>query len=148
MPDTGHAWACGQSGVIIASTDGGVNWSPQFSGTQAALLKIWFVNERQGWAVGNSGVILHTNDGGRSGLEESTSSDYVPLHTFCVQPNPIVSVASVPGHSSERFALYDISGRKVGVYKGDRIGWDVSPGVYFLRPQEGKANPVRVVKVR
>ena len=148
MPDTGHAWACGEGGTIIASSDGGMTWSAQTSGSQLMLWKIWFVNERQGWAVGDSGVILHTNDGGRSGLEESTSSDHVPLHTFCVQPNPFVAVASVPGHSTDRFALFDVSGRRVGTYRGDRIGEGLAPGVYFIRADKGDRKPIRIVKVR
>jgi len=65
-----------------------------------------------------------------------------------VSPNPFTSFATIPGHSTERFALYDVSGRRVGTYKGDRIGADVPQGVYFLRAESGKGKPVRVVKVR
>jgi photosystem II stability/assembly factor-like uncharacterized protein len=151
MPDTDYAWACGERGAIIASSDGGRNWNAQTSGSQLTLWKIWFVNERQGWAVGDSGVILHTDDGGRSGVWQDFQGCFQPLTSnlsFSVVPNPFSSFATLPGHEAERFSLYDISGRKVGVYRGDRIGWDVSPGVYFLRPQKGKVNPVRVVKVR
>ena len=41
-----------------------------------------------------------------------------------------------------------MTGRRVGVYRGDRIGEGLVPGVYFIRALEGKAGPVRVVKVR
>jgi hypothetical protein len=68
--------------------------------------------------------------------------------SFSVVPNPFTSFAAVPGHEAERFSLYDVSGRKKGVFRGDRIGSGLSAGVYFLRPQEGNAKPVRVVKVR
>jgi len=63
-------------------------------------------------------------------------------------PNPFVSFASVPGHEKEWFGLYDVSGRLVGTYRGDKIGWDAAPGVYFLRSVDGEAGLVRVVKVR
>jgi hypothetical protein len=63
-------------------------------------------------------------------------------------PNPFVSYATLPGHEADRFALYDISGRRVGVYKGDRIGEGLRAGVYFVRAESGKGKPVRVVKVR
>jgi photosystem II stability/assembly factor-like uncharacterized protein len=151
MPDTGHAWACGTGGTIIASSDGGINWVAQVTGTSVMLKKIWFINERQGWAVGDSGVILHTEDGGRSGVWQDFQGCFQPLTSnlsFSVVPNPFTSFATLPGHEAERFNLYDISGRKVGTYRGDRIGFGLSAGVYFLRPQEGNAKPVRVVKVR
>ena len=63
-------------------------------------------------------------------------------------PNPFTSFATVPGHSSERFTLYDISGRRVGIFKGDRIGLGLSAGVYFLRPSDMNAKPIRIVKLR
>jgi len=57
-------------------------------------------------------------------------------------------IAILLGHEAERFSLYDISGRKVGTYRGDRVGEGLAPGVYFLR-QEGKnAEPLRIVKIR
>jgi photosystem II stability/assembly factor-like uncharacterized protein len=155
MPDPQHAWACGGGGTIIASTDGGMNWTAQVSGTRSQLRKIWFVDDRQGWAVGDSGVILHTEDGGRSGVWEDSNGRFQPLTSnlyLSVVPNPFVSFTSVPDHSSDRFALYDISGRKVGVYKGNKVGWDVSPGIYFLRPDTRSSLPdsrvLRIVKLR
>jgi len=64
-------------------------------------------------------------------------------------PNPFVSFARVPGHEAERFALYDVSGRQVGTYKGDRIGEGLAPGVYFLKGMgNAGAAPVRILKVR
>jgi hypothetical protein len=45
-------------------------------------------------------------------------------------------------------ALYDISGRRVGVYRGERIGEGLRAGVYFLRLEGGGAKPVRIVKVK
>jgi hypothetical protein len=67
---------------------------------------------------------------------------------FTVTPNPFTSFTRVSGHSSDRFVLYDVSGRRVGTYRGDRIGEGLRAGVYFIRA-EGKGNkPLRVVKVR
>jgi len=63
-------------------------------------------------------------------------------------PNPFVSFARVPGHEKEQFALYDITGRKMGTYTGERIGADAPSGVYFLMPVIGDVKPVRVVKIK
>jgi photosystem II stability/assembly factor-like uncharacterized protein len=148
MPDTSYTWACGERGTIIASTDGGRNWNAQTSGTQLMLWKIWFVNERQGWAVGDSGVILHTDDGGRSGVWEEPSRLIPYASRLTVLPNPFVSFATLPGHEAERFSLYDVSGRKVGTNRGDRVGEGLAPGVYFLRSSDNQGKPLRIVKVR
>jgi len=43
---------------------------------------------------------------------------------------------------------YDISGRRVGTYRGDRMGEGLRAGVYFLRAFEGEAELARIVKVR
>ena len=64
------------------------------------------------------------------------------------QPNPFVSFAAIPGHETENFELYDISGRRIGTYRGDRIGHDLGPGVYFVRAKGGTGITARVVKVR
>lgn len=65
-----------------------------------------------------------------------------------VIPNPFAAFAKVPGQEKESFVLYDISGRRVGIYRGDRIGEGVSPGVYFLRSESQAAKPLRLVKLR
>lgn len=64
------------------------------------------------------------------------------------KPDPFSSFAEVPGHLKESFCLYNIAGRKVGNYRGDRIGFDLPPGVYFLRLEGNDSRPVRVVKVK
>ena len=68
-------------------------------------------------------------------------------------PNPFTSFATLPGHEAERFVLYDISGKRVGSCKGDRVGEGLAPGVYFLKYQEMLKQVqhdeiVRIVKVR
>jgi len=95
--------------------------------------------------------LIKTDANGNVGVEDNSPGRIKPLtsnFSFSVIPNPFTSFATVPGHSSERFALYDVSGRKVGIYKGDRIGEGLSAGVYFLRPDGKDSKPLRVVKVR
>ncbi len=91
--------------------------------------------------------LIKTKPDGTVGVEVSPSHQSL-LTSYSAFPNPFTSFATVPGHVSERFALYDISGRKVGVFKGNRIGFGLSAGVYFLRSEGKEAKPLRVVKVR
>lgn len=59
-------WAVGALGVIVKTTDGGLNWNYQSNPdtSNRALNDVFFLNANEGWAVGNSGVILHTTNGG------------------------------------------------------------------------------------
>jgi len=83
-----------------------------------------------------------------SGVEERiVASSSIRLAVRPV-PNPFVSYATVPGRETEEFNLYDVSGRKVGTYRGDKIGSDLATGVYFLKVASGDSRPVRIVKVR
>jgi hypothetical protein len=93
--------------------------------------------------------LVKTDAQGRSGVE----SPVKPLGGSTMRqleatPNPFISFARVPGHERERFAVYDVSGRKVGTYQGDRIGEGLNAGVYFIVPADKKALPVRIIKVR
>jgi len=66
LPDGRHGWAVGASGKVLATTNGGVSWSMQTSGTAANLSGVWFTSTTDGWAVGKAGVMIHTTDGGAS----------------------------------------------------------------------------------
>ena len=83
--------------------------------------------------------------GAEEGTEEKGQKYEVRLKAT---PNPFITLATIQGHEKERFALYDIAGRKMGVYKGDRIGEGLAPGVYFLRSEGQAAKPLRLVKLR
>ena len=67
------AIAVGGQGLIWRSIDGGKNWSPCESPTDADLVSVVFDGPKQGWAVGgktlpvkgvHQGVVLTTTDGG------------------------------------------------------------------------------------
>ncbi len=95
------------------------------------------------------GLLIKTDSLGVSGAEEKPEGRkpqaVIGLKTT---PNPFVSYTAVPGHEREQFSLYDVSGRKVGTYRGDRIGEGLRAGVYFLKSEGKDAKPVRIVKVR
>ena len=72
--DESRGWAVGDGGTILASTDGGVSWKTQSSGTEAGLRSVQFLDARQGWAVGDSGTILASTDGGVSWKTQSSGT--------------------------------------------------------------------------
>jgi hypothetical protein len=95
-------------------------------------------------------MILKTTDGGGAvGVEEGRNAEFGMRNAeLRITPNPFTSFATLPGHEAERFSLYDVSGRKVGTYRGDRVGEGLAPGVYFLQAEGAGSKPIRVVKVR
>jgi hypothetical protein len=99
--------------------------------------------------VGAAGTILKTTDGG-VGVEEKRGQEDKGtwVHGIKLTPNPFTSFAAIPGHESEQFALYDVSGKRVGSYRGERIGEGLSPGVYFLKGEGQSSKPLRVIKLR
>jgi len=133
--------------TLFDTRDGGITWARQV--LPGIKYDICFTDSLNGWIVGYNGLILHTTDGGSGVFEEPSHSRLVPCTSrLTVSPNPFSSFASVLGHERDRFVLYDISGRRVGTYKGDRIGEGLRAGVYFIRAESGDARPVRVVKLR
>jgi len=62
--DSGVAYAVGDAGTILKSTDSGATWSALTSGTTQNLYDLHFFNDAEGVVVGDAGVIRRTTDGG------------------------------------------------------------------------------------
>ena len=145
VPDTLNGWIL-DGDTLFNTRDAGATWSWQIPPWDY-LNDLFFTDSLNGWVVGGNGLILHTTDGG-SGVWSEPSHLTPNASRLSVSPNPFTSFASVQGHERERFALYDISGRRVGTYRGDRIGEGLRAGVYFVRSSDNKDKPHRIVKVR
>lgn len=94
FPTPQKGWAVGHSGVVLATSDGGVTWTKQLDGRTAArlmaerygkaepaladeagrfvedgpdkpLLDVWFDDERVGYVVGTFNLAFRTDDGGK-----------------------------------------------------------------------------------
>jgi len=65
-------WICGDSGLLLKTTNGGTNWSTKSTPTSSRLYDLFFVNDSTGWAVGRDGVIIHTNNYGETWTLQST----------------------------------------------------------------------------
>jgi photosystem II stability/assembly factor-like uncharacterized protein len=46
--------------MILRTTDGGVTWIPEFSGTHSDLFGVFFSDPDTGTVVGSEGTILRT----------------------------------------------------------------------------------------
>jgi hypothetical protein len=100
------------------------------------------------FGAGNYDVYVIKTDGdGRVGVEEQGSSKQVAAGSVKATPNPFAAFTRIPGHEAERFNLYDISGKMVGTFPGDRIGEGLSPAVYFIERDGNHGGRLRVVKI-
>ncbi|WP_374119842.1 WD40/YVTN/BNR-like repeat-containing protein [Pseudomonas mosselii] len=71
--DAEHGWAVGHWGAILASADGGEDWTVQRidSDVDRPLFAVHFFDRRQGVAVGLWSLVLTTDDGGVSWTEQT-----------------------------------------------------------------------------
>jgi photosystem II stability/assembly factor-like uncharacterized protein len=74
--DARRGWAVGSGGAIFHTSNGGLVWRAQTSGTTTDLFDVKFLDAREGWAVGTNGTLLHTTDGGALWLSESSGTTH------------------------------------------------------------------------
>jgi len=148
--DNLNGFACGNNGLLIKTVDGGRNWLPDTSKVYANLTAVNALDSLHAWTVGSYGMVLGWRLAGTSGVEQRGrgAEELRSENRIKAWPNPFVSYARVVGREKEQFALYDITGRRVGTYKGDKIGADATAGVYFLMSEDKESKPVRIVKIR
>ncbi len=82
FPTEEEGWACGRFGTILHTSDGGLHWTAQESGTTFTLSSIYFPDVKNGWAVGNKGTILHTSDGGKTWELQESPVDYYHMDLY------------------------------------------------------------------
>jgi len=71
--DSLYGWVAGDSGTILHTTDGGINWNFQESEISEDLINIFFLNRNLGWATAfkfstqpYGTLLLKTTDGGKN----------------------------------------------------------------------------------
>jgi photosystem II stability/assembly factor-like uncharacterized protein len=76
-------WAVGNNGTIIRSTNRGINWVQQVSGTSNDLNSVIFRNDSIGYIAGNSGTILRTTNSGINWITANTGTTQ-NLRSVCI----------------------------------------------------------------
>lgn len=84
--DSLTCWAAGDSGVVLQTTDGGVDWVLQDLGVLETIRSIFFLNDSLGWAISSKlsdpyGSYIHkTTNGGNL-----WQTDYFPINNAFLQ---------------------------------------------------------------
>lgn len=155
--DSRLGWAAGSNGTITHSSDGGLSWNSQTSGTTESLSGIFFTNDSTGWAVGRNGVILSTTSGGITAVDTRLHEGN-PTRFWLNQnhPNPFNPSTRIryalAKASLVSLKIYNILGQEVAtlvdadqpagirsvIWNGkNALGFPVGSGVYFYRIEAG-----------
>ncbi|MBU2494683.1 MAG: T9SS type A sorting domain-containing protein [Bacteroidetes bacterium] len=141
----------GNKGIIYYTSDGGVNWEPQYtSETSTSIYSIHFINASIGWAVGSGGEIIKTTTGGVTsiydGTEELNSFRLLQNYPNPFNPNTKINY-SIPKTCFVTLKVYDLLGKEVlylvneekpeGYYEVEFNGALLSSGVYLYSIQAG-----------
>ena len=63
--DSQHAWACGEYGVLLKTTDGGEHWS-ELPDSGLRLSTVQFLDSLHGWGRTRNGLSVRSTDGGNT----------------------------------------------------------------------------------
>jgi photosystem II stability/assembly factor-like uncharacterized protein len=80
----GYDSAAISKGIILKTTNGGVTWTNQNSGTTIWIESVFFINADTGYAVGQWGLILKTTNGGNQWTQQSSGTSSTLTSVFFV----------------------------------------------------------------
>lgn len=72
--DDNIGWIVGSDGFIKKTTNSGLEWIQQNSGTTVTLKSIQFITPNIGWICGDEGILLKTSDGGLNWFSKTTGT--------------------------------------------------------------------------
>ncbi len=132
--DRSHGWAVGESGVIVATADGGETWTSQSSGYELTLHGVDFADELNGWAVGQLGLILNTSDGGRTwsvqGKDAALGQNLIKVHFHDISDGWIITErgsfalrTTDGGNTWRRHFFENTLPRSDAFFLNERHGW-------------------------
>ena len=145
-------WTVGCQGSIHRSSDGGLTWAQQITGTASALYDVKFANQSTGWAAGTSGRILKTTNGGILAIEPISSEvpgKYSLSQNYPNPFNPSTKIRfAVPSSGNVNLEIFDNLGRektkllseelRPGIYEIEFNAVNFPSGIYFYRITTGE----------
>jgi photosystem II stability/assembly factor-like uncharacterized protein len=139
-------YAGGTGFNIFKTTDAGDTWVEQPAPFGIVYSIIFPVDNDTGYASCDETHILKTTDGGNFICETVNSKS--GKHELTVQPNPVRSTGRIPGQTQTLFYIFDVTGRQVGLCRGDGIGKNLKPGIYFAEAANSANQRIKFIKLR
>ena len=94
MHDESTGWAVGDNGVVLKTSDGGVNWVTVSTPVNTFFNRVRFLDTSLGYIVGVGGEILKSNDGGESWLRLSSGTTEDLKDVFVISATNICIVGN------------------------------------------------------
>jgi len=149
--DEGHAWACGEFGLILNTVNGGDTWNVQPINTKYDMNAIHFFNGMVGWVVGDNGTIAKTSSAGTvwTILTTSYTDNFNSVFSLSQSLAWVVGdggiilkttngVAWLPLASGVSFNLHDI------YFLNSYVGWAVGAGGTILKTVDGGSHWIKI----
>ncbi len=141
-------WIAGSEGLIKKTSNGGIDWALQNSGTKLTLKSIQFINPTSGWLIGENGLILKSTDGGQTWVQQNsnTSESLNDLHFYNLNTGYIVGTNGIilkttDGGSNWSNQVSGISNTLYSVdFIDDLLGYAVGENRLFLKTTDGGTN--------
>ena len=127
--------ACGTDGLLIKTTDGGINWTGLTSGTVNDLWYIDMIDADTGYVCGASSTLLKTTDGGNTWnqiIVSGTSTTLYKIHFVDASTGYIGTGSSTVGYLL-RSTNYGATWAAVAGYTGT----GTTRGIFFLDSDTG-----------
>jgi photosystem II stability/assembly factor-like uncharacterized protein len=101
----------GPTGLIIKTTNGGIEWEQMLSGTSNGLNSVYFPSKDTGYVVGNYGTILKTTNGG--GYPVGINDHHQTVNTLCIYPNPASTTITIQSPVKGSLYIHNTSDQQV-----------------------------------
>ena len=141
--DNYNGWACGNSGTILYTQDGGTNWYAQDPPPNNTYYALHFTNSQSGFACGYGGKVIHTTDGGNLWLSQTTNSDTYLFDIFFVDNEKGWAVGgdngTYPSFISYREILYTSDGGATWIKQISQSNEKLLRSVFFADVNNGYA---------
>jgi hypothetical protein len=150
----------GFEGTILRTTDGGLHWTMQTSGTTRDLYGVSFIDANTGIVVGTDGTILRTTTGGVTWIEYPQPKP-AQLHLEQNYPNPVTSGTTIPFSLMRpeyvSLSVSDVLGKKIimlvdgeqqpGAHAVHLDASGLTPGICIMMHRTGSAVETRKMLV-
>lgn len=141
--DNFTGWICGNTGTILHTQDGGLNWQEQDPPPNNTYYGIYFADSENGYACGYGGKIIGTNDGGSTWTSQITNTSTYLYDIQFVDSQTGWAVGGdngvFPSNITHRVVLHTSDGGNTWVDQLNQSDEKLLRSVYFIDENNGYA---------